>query len=434
MRTVVFLFAAVIPAMFARDTTFRFIGGENVGIPGDSYYSQTLALRFRHLTRITLPRTTAGLRAEIPCSFLVPPSDGKGRFDLVHKGWGRREITLPERFESWADDPEKLDLFVRWSCLARLGIPPENAGRLPDSWIFAAIARKAVTENWKLRSSRFGRFPAAYALASHGVFPELKDIVSIAPAPSDGFSRMIYEEWAQLLFDLCSRSGAVKKGLVERYVAALAENPAADQNRLFQEILLSHIAAYGTKRYGRFVQTDNVFDADKWFRRETEKILLNRFLPMSLNYLETSYRQTLVLPDGNGKPVTISDLAEKIKGPVPLALQLALSESIIRQTELLYMSAPQITPAFSALIEEISRFRNEGGTEQTAERIRTAEKRFLLALEQQALTERILRDAERRHVPPGERHSLNLQTNRSMAPITDPAKEILDRISGKAAQ
>ena len=57
MRTVCFLFFAVIPALvFARDATFRFIGGDNVGIPGDSYYSQTLALRFRHLARTALDR------------------------------------------------------------------------------------------------------------------------------------------------------------------------------------------------------------------------------------------------------------------------------------------------------------------------------------------------------------------------------------------
>ena len=49
----------------------------------------------------------------------------------------------------------------------------------------------------------------------------------------------------------------------------------------------------------------------------------------------------------------------------------------------------------AALIEEISRFRNEGGTEQSAERMEKAEQRFLLALEQQALIERILREAER---------------------------------------
>ena len=121
MRTVCFLFFAVIPALvFARDATFRFIGGDNVGIPGDSYYSQTLALRFRHLARTALPRITAGLSAEIPCSYLVPPPDGKGTFGLVRKGWGRREITLPERFESWADDPVKLryllTLFIQFYC------------------------------------------------------------------------------------------------------------------------------------------------------------------------------------------------------------------------------------------------------------------------------------------------------------------------------
>lgn len=432
MRKIVFILFAVIPAMFARDATFRFIGGDDVGMPGDSYYSQTLALRFRHFARTALPRTSAGLEPEIFCTFLVPPPDGKGAFGLVRKTWNRREITLPEQFETWADDSVKLDKFVRWNCLARLGIAPEEEKKIPDSWLFAAIARKAVTENWKLRSSRFGRFPAAYAFASHGVFPELKDIISVAPSPTDGFSRMVYEEWAQLLFDLCIRSGAVKKGLVEQYLLALVRNPSVDQFQLFRNVLLEHFSAYGTKRYGRFVQTDHAFDLDKWFRREAEKVLLSRFLPMSLNYLETSYRQALILPGADGKPVTIQQLAEKTRGPLSLDLQLALSESIIRLTELVYTSAPQVSPSFSALVEEISRFRNGGGTDETAGRIAAAEQRFLQALEQQALTERILGEAERRHVPFGERYSLSFREHESMAPVTDPAMETLDRITREA--
>ena len=90
MRKLIFILFAAMPAMFARDATFRFIGGDDVGMPGDSYYSQTLALRFRHFARTTFPRSTAGLEPEIFCSFLVPPPDGKGEFGLVRKAWSRR--------------------------------------------------------------------------------------------------------------------------------------------------------------------------------------------------------------------------------------------------------------------------------------------------------------------------------------------------------
>ena len=224
----------------------------------------------------------------------------------------------------------------------------------------------------------------------------------------------------------------VKKGLLEQYLLALAQDPSADQYALFQKLLLPHIAAYGTKRYGRFVQTGNTFDPDKWFRRETEKLLLSRFLPMSLNYLETSYRQALILPDKDGKTVTVRQLAERVRGPLSLDLQLALSESIIRLTELVYTSAPQVSPSFALLVDEISRFRNAGGSADTAGRIAAAEQQFLQALEQQALTEQLLREAERRHVPFGERYSLSFQKNSSIAPITDPAADTLDRITREA--
>ncbi len=110
---------AALPAL-AQERTLRFVGGGNVGIPGDSYHTQTLALRFRTAVRTALPRTSDRLKPEILCAFHVPPPDGEGAFGLVRKSWNRREIAFPARFNAWADDANCLDLFVRWSCLARL--------------------------------------------------------------------------------------------------------------------------------------------------------------------------------------------------------------------------------------------------------------------------------------------------------------------------
>ena len=77
--TVLFLLSAFIAALTQESYEFKFLD-ESAAVPGDSYYSQTLAFRFRNIARLTLPRVTRGLPREILSAFNVPPPDGKGSF------------------------------------------------------------------------------------------------------------------------------------------------------------------------------------------------------------------------------------------------------------------------------------------------------------------------------------------------------------------
>ncbi len=427
--TVLFLFSAFAAAWTQESYEFKFLD-ENAAVPGDSYYSQTLAFRFRNIARLFLPRVTKGLPHEILCAFNVPPPDGKGSFKVEKDRGNKIQIFLPERFSAWSEDPRKLEQMARWTLLSRLGLSLEQQERVPHSWVFAGIARRTASASWTLRNLRFGRFPAAYALASHGVFPELKDIIETAPDAADGFSRTMYEEWAQIVLEQCVHSGAMRKGLLERYLAGIYANPEISQYALFRELFLPHLAEYGKRKFGRFVLTDGAFDLDKWFRREAERMLLSRFLPISVSYLETSYRQAVGISvrdaKGNTRTVSVTELAKSLRGKPEIDLQLQLSETLVRLTELLYTSPPQVTEAFSGLINEITLLRNAGGGPQTAERIASAEKRFLQALEIQSLTENILKDAERRLIPVGKRYSLSFSEKTCSEAVSDRALEVLD--------
>ena len=426
---VLFLLSAFAAAWTQESYEFKFLDGD-AAVPGDSYYSQTLAFRFRNLARLTLPRVTGGLPREILCTFHVPPPDGKGDFKAEPDRGNKIQIFLPERFSAWSEDPRKLEQVARWTFLSRLGLSLEQQKKMPHSWVFAGIARRTASDSWKLRNLKFGRFPAAYALASHGIFPELKDILETVPDAADGFSRIMYEEWAQLLFEQCVRSGAMRKGLLEQYLAGIYRKPDVNQAELFRELFYSHLAAYAKKKFGRFVLTDGVFDLDKWFRREAERVLLSRFLPMSVAHLETSYRQAVGIDlrdaKGNSRTISIVELAGNLRGKPDLDLQLQLAETLVRLTELLYMSPPLVTEAFSGLIHEITSFRNGDFGKQTAANIAAAEKRFLRALEIQSLTENILKEAENRLIPIGERYSLSFSENVYSDRISDRALEILD--------
>jgi len=404
---------------------FSFADG-TIGKPGDSFYSQTLAIRFRSLAKVLFPRTGFALGPEILCAFSVQRVGFPDAFRAENRSGGKRiEIFLPAVFAQWSEDPRKLNALARWTLLSRLGIPLKAQSRIPDSWLEAGFARKAASDSWRMRNARFGKYPAAYAFASHGIFPELRDVVGVTPHPGDGFSRLVYEEWAQILLELCLRSGAARNGLLERYQNLRTRDPETDRFQLFLDVFSKHLEKYGSRKYGRFVQTNGEFDIDKWFRREAERALVSRFLPMSLDFLEESYRQAVRL---NGKKGirTIADFAGKWRGKPDVDLSLQLSESLIRLTELLYSAPSEVTVSLSALINEISALRDFGADDASGKRLNSAEKRFFQALEKQSLTENILKEAERKYVPVGARYTLTFSEREWAEKITDPAREVLD--------
>ena len=64
-------------------------------------------------------------------------------------------------------------------------------------------------------------------------------------------------------------------------------------------------------------------------------------------------------------------------------------------------------------------------------RLAAAEKKFFQALEKQSLMENILKDAERRHIPPGARCSLTFSGYPWIMGITNPAQKALEELERK---
>ena len=252
-----------------------------IGTPGDSFYSKALAHRFRSLAHQLIPYTGKKEDREIPCIFSVRMRGGDNGIYAKSAGSGKfMDISLPPVFSEWSENPCALNTLARRTLYFRMGISAGKQELIPDSWVEAGMARKAASESQRVRNTRFGKFPAAYAQASHGIFPGLHDILSVTPKPSDGFYRLVYEEWAQILLDICIRSGAVRKGLLRNYLRMRIEDPKEDPFQLFMDVFYSHLERYGSRKYGRFVQTDGRFDLEKLFRREAERMLVSRFQPM----------------------------------------------------------------------------------------------------------------------------------------------------------
>lgn len=432
MRKILFLaFLNLTILLTGQDRRGFFFADASIGDPGDSFYSQNLALRFRTLARQLIPRTEKRKGyTEILCSFDVRRGGGDELFVRNTTGRRRVEVSLPPVFSSWSENPVSLNTLARWSLYFRMGIPLGKQELIPDSWVEAGMARKAGSENPQARNIRFGKFPAAYAQASHGIFPGLRDIICVTPHPKDGFYRLVYEEWAQILLELCIRSDSVRKGLLERYLRMRIENPDVDPFRLFMNVFYNQLEKYGSRKYGRFVQTDGRFDVEKWFRREAERMLVSRYLPLALPYLEESWHTAMKLELPNGIR-SIQEFAQKHRGLPDETAALQISESLIRLTELLYSAPSEVTLSLSALIEEVTAIRDSGVNDSTAKRLEAAEKNFFQALEKQSLTENILREAERKHIPPGARCSLTFSSSPWITGITNPAQEALEAFERK---
>ena len=408
-----------------------FFADSNMGVPGDSFYTRELAIRFRSLAHQLIPRTGENEPKELLCTFSIMAKDEK-KDPYVKKAFGKRymEIFLPAVFSEWSENPAALNSLARWTLYFRMGIPLEKQELFPDSWVEAGMSRKALSENSRIRNVRFGKFPAAYAQASHGIFPGIRDIISVTPKPSDGFYRLVYEEWAQILLDICIRSGAVKKGLLEKYLRMHIYEPQDDPYLLFINVFYDHLKQYGSRKYGRFVQSQGQFDLEKWFRREAERMLVSRFLPMSLSYLEESFHVAMKLNAPNGIR-SIEEFAEKHRGRPDAETALQISESLIRLSELLYSAPSEVTLSLSALIEEITFLRDSGADESSAARLAAAGKNFFQALEKQSLIENILKDAERRYITPGARCSLTFSGYPWIMGITNPAQDALEDFERK---
>ncbi len=388
---------------------------------GDDVFTGEQAFRQLRTTIHSITPKRSGKYAERKVSVRFEPNRFEIR-DLIYPVPGIGLI-LPIRTEDWLNDPARLTAVTKCLILARFGRPATEEKTIPDNWILSAIMRK--TKATLSSASIRGRCSGAYAMASRGMIPPLKSILQHPLRPSDGAAvYALQEEWAQVLLDLCIRSGGVRTGALGFFLEEMLRSQSnKDPVLLFENALYAKLdSIHRTELRIRRKEVGNPpgIPSSVWFRKGAEAILLNRFSPMAPTALEQAYRKAL--SEAAEKDIlSVEDLYAGIQEEPELRKH--LPALIQRLHELLYMAPPEVTDSFALLIRALNEPSAGKGNLRQLKKYETA---FLDTLGIRTAWDRILRTAEHRHYPPGTRAGQSL-SGISMAETSYYADRVLDR-------
>ena len=311
-------------------------------------------------------------------------------------------ITVPAYFPGWIRDPVVFRKLTAWVVLARLGRGPEMAEAITGHWIIRGLAYKALADSREQAKFQFTKdYPVAWALASHGIYPALDSVFTTDHEEIYSASSEWTWEYAALLLEACHRSGFLRESLAENLLnAALSGTDGGDARTAF----FKAADALGTVRKQKKRKDERNVIFNEWFQENVKRSLLSFFMPESPECSETRYwaASECYWTDADGKtrscrPAELPLLRAEIPDAAGVVAGL-LSRLTVRNE-----SHPMIQEQLSDLRSAIAQYALEGTPEQSAEKIRAAEKELIRIIDFLVQTEHHLSFAQIRFVQPGAR-------------------------------
>lgn len=299
--------------------------------------------------------------------------------------------------------------------LARMGLSPDRAPELLNHWVVRALIRSTIRNAEQSHLPIAKEFPAAYALASHGICPSAR-ATARSGAWDQGAISALNDEYAELLLHAVLRSSG-RGG--ERILRILRDALSPDLESTPLETALGFASEQ---------------ECDEWFRQSVESTLLNSFSPAAPELLEKRYCAARVWTgkdaDGRDATLTIPDFAgadDEDSAPPKEAIQSVLN----RLNELARIASPPLVAPLATLRALVARCGDGSSDAPTRDDLRNAELHVFDALNaDQALRGR-LGVCEIRTLPPGVRfpHSMEeLDWGRERnAPESEALRARLDR-------
>ena len=322
-------------------------------------------------------------------------------------------ITIPHDYAEIESDIASVATLTAWLLLANLGMEPEYAEKIRDSWYVTGLARKALSEMHREGTPFPGYFPAAYTLTSNGILPTLRQVTGTPLRTDDSAPRLIYEEYSELLIELCSRNRLFREGFLVKTIQRTLGSAEADGFQLFAATAGPAIL----KRNPGLLKQDaegaeREKELEKWFRNGLERLLMLDLLPASIRKVEEKYRNAIRFQyrsEGSvltGSPEDFMKQWEKMEHP-----EKRLSEVMRKLVSLGQIAPPDLSLPLSEIRAALTRFRTDR-SEETLLKFRKAEKKFFRAMEQHIAMERLLEDTERSVLPPATRYFATFQVLR----------------------
>lgn len=314
-------------------------------------------------------------------------------------------VTIPRDYAKIEPDMRSVTNLTAWLLLANLGVRPEHADKIRDSWYVTGLARKALSEMHLIHSPFSGYFPAAYAFGADGILPTLRQVTAVPLRIEDSAPRLVYEEYCELLLELCSRSRLFREGFLAETVRRTLDGSAPDGFRLFAETAGPAILKRNPgilKQDARGAEREK--ELEKWFRGGLERLLTLDLLPASVRRVETEYRAATRFQyraDGSvltGSPADFVHQWDKMERPWE-----RLTELMNRLLALGRIVPPDLAIPLSDIRSALSRFRTDR-SEESLRSFQCAESAFFRAMERHIALERMLEKTERHVLSPATRY------------------------------
>jgi|GEM_PF-2050969 len=375
--------------------------------------------KLKRLARQSVPSIDKRPMREV----FVQLTDGKNRKPFTYKTdrRGNLRIILPDSYDKLLLAPGSLPRLTGLMLFGRAGKAPELEKRFRNSWFVVGISRKAIGEMRPGRLPFAGYFPAAYALTSADHYPELEQLLAQPLPPEDTTLRLIYEEYCELLVQICARNGLFKAGLLTHLLDELEKQPdRTDMPELFRTYSHPVLAKKHPKIFPSGMSPEGLKNAyGEWFRGELDSMLNWNFLPASAGKIESRYLQTvrfedtLKTTDGDRKDqekIRIrGGLTELVRNYERLENASQISgEMLVGLSRLIKQAPPDLKIPVSEVRYALQIFVSSPSA-GSGERVLQMERKFWQAVERNLVLEKFLSDAERDCTAPGARYFLTLR-------------------------
>ncbi len=377
-----------------------------------SFHTTQTAGRVRRLTEWCIPEPAGN-----PWQTVFETGTEPGYENFHAKGIRKDRktvITLPPDFQNWNRNPECIRKIFAWNVLARLGHGPEIADTLTGHWIIRGLTEKMLTESRNQVQNPFVRYyPAAYALASRGIYPELDFVLISEPEGIPEHLQKWNAEYASLLLEACGKAGLFRNNLAK--------------------ILLNDVIAGRENGNSRKAFLDfPVFQTwqtspHQWFQKSLREQLLAFFSPTSPVHFEKLYWQTAQIELPDGQVCSLAELpfhAAKFKDYSAVVGK--LERSLRFDTKI-----PQdLQKPLAELRKTLLKSRQEKDPQKASGMIRKAEEKLIAETERLENIETYLSQVQAKRIHPGARmqHLLRaVRSFRNQTPGFAGAEKLLDK-------
>ena len=380
----------------------------------DKHHTELLIHKInQQLGRIVLRKHKNSL-PEQKCLIFFPGNRIDPEFRIIAKSYPIR-IYLPHDFSKWAFNKENLLPFVHAHLTAKTGLKKP----LKDIWISIAIIQEIFVPGAIYNASGFGNYPYARAVLAHGLIPSVETILNSSMDDFYGqYTSAARAEWCSMLLKQTWKYA----NLWER---ELLQNSDLSPSLRFERMINAEQKTQKKKK----LFTPQAKNIQEWFFANCSAMLLGRGIPAATPWLEENFRE-IVLSIQPDLKIPKKEKKDQKKLVLNNETIKKFSQAELKLNTIAMKAPEQIALKLVRFAKALRYFRDNPADKNALQTVFAEEHAVYEALSERNVLENILRKAEQKLIPPGERFALTLRLIKPEAPeipLLRTAQKMMDR-------